>query len=146
MYIHLNTHWVIQDSWKSYVWNITPILALKIWRQIARHISTNTQCQSSERWIAPLHSVTEYQLHDHEVMDSSKARRQNVECSTASLVWVVGLTCFTRPSSNASIKCVQCVTCYQQSVVVLQFNMDQVKDKFLERLAIMEKDKKIILY
>ena len=26
-----------------------------------------------------------------------------------------------------------------------QFNMDQVKDKFLERLAIMEKDKKIIL-
>ena len=112
-------------------------------RQIARQISTNAQCQSSERRIAPLHSVTEYQLH--EVMDSSKAR-QKVECSTASLVWVVGLTCFTRPSSNASIKCVQCVTCYQQSVVVLQFNMDQVKDKFLERLAIMEKDKKIIRY
>ena len=44
------------------------------------------------------------------------------------------------------LKCVQCVTCYQQSVVVLQFNMDQVKDKFLERLAIMEKDKKIIRY
>ena len=119
------------------------VLGLKIWRQIARHISTNAQCQSSERRIAPLHSVTEYQLH--EVMDSSKAR-QKVECSTASLVWVVGLTCFTRPSSNASIKCVQCVTCYQQSVVVLQFNMDQVKDKFLERLAIMEKDKKIIRY
>ena len=125
------------------MWDITPILALKIWRQIARHISTNAQCQSSKRRITPLHSVTEYQLH--EVMDSSKAR-QKVECSTASLVWVVGLTCFTRPSSNASIKCVQCVTCYQQSVVVLQFNMDQVKDKFLERLAIMEIDKKIIRY
>ena len=46
-----------------------------------------------------------------------------------------------RPSKR-----VQCVTCYQQCVVVLQFNMDQVKDKFLERLAIMEKDKKIIHY
>ena len=46
-----------------------------------------------------------------------------------------------RPS-NASIKCVQCVTFYQHCVVVLQFNMDQVKDKFLERLASMEKDKK----
>jgi len=124
------------------VWDITPILALKIWRQIARQISTNAQCQSSERRIAPLHSVTEYQLR--EVMDSSKAR-QKVECSTASLVWVVGLTCFTRPSSNASIKCIQCVTCYQQSVVVLQFNI-WIKDKFLERLAIMEKDKKIIRY
>ena len=79
------------------------LIGLKIWRQIARQISTNAHCQSSERRIAPLHSVTEYQLR--EVMDSSKAR-QKVECATASLVWVVGLTCFTRPSSNAPIKCV----------------------------------------
>ena len=137
---------ILTESYKTLegvVWDITPILALKIWRQIARHISTNAKCQSSERRIAPLHSVTEYQLH--EVMDSSKVR-QNVECSTASLVWVVGLISFTHPSSNASIKCVQCVFCYLQCVVVLQFNMDQVKDKFLERLAIMEKDKKIICY
>ena len=40
----------------------------------ARQISTNAQCQSSERQIAPLHSVTEYQLR--EVMDSSKVRQK----------------------------------------------------------------------
>ena len=103
------------------MWDITPILALKIWQQIAPQISTNAQCQSSERRIAPLHSVTEYQ--HREVMDSSKAR-QKVECHTKTNIQ------FSPMLRNMPVKEEHCKKVTSRATNCFEYNEFQMSSRF----------------